>query len=213
MLGEAADDTIAREASPLTLSWAVSDLSERAVVDDPFAHATFSKCLPVATGEAVLTWLETDAPWRLKRTDFYEQFEFDCRDSSSTVASFLTSKSVLDSVRFAMEDVFGATFVDEISVVCHRLVKGHRIGIHNDYLDGEETHRLIVQLNRGLSESDGGFLMLFASDDAADVRAVLRPLHLGAFAFAISKDSFHAVSRIHSGVRHSLIYSLCAVST
>jgi hypothetical protein len=189
-------------------------LSERTIFDNPFVHATSGRCLPFEMGDAVLTWLETDAPWRLKQTDFYEQFEFDCKDSRSAVASFLRSAMVLDLVRSEMEDIFAKAFEDEISVVCHKLVQGHRIGIHNDYLDGdEETHRLIVQLNRALSEDDGGFLMLFGSDDAADVRKVLRPLHLGYFAFEISKDSFHAVSKIHSGVRYSLIYSLRAVST
>jgi len=161
----------------------------------------------------VLRWLETDAPWRLKKTDFYEQFEFDCRDSRSAAASFLTSPSILDVVRTEMEGIFGRSFQDEISVVCHKLVQGHRIGIHNDYLDGEESHRLVIQLNRALSDNDGGFLMLFGGDDAADVRKVLRPVHLGGFAFEISKDSFHAVSAIHSGARYSVIYSLRAVST
>jgi hypothetical protein len=207
------DQARVRANSASTLSWAAADLSERTIFDNPFAHATFGGCLPVETGDAILTWLETDAPWRLKQTDFYEQFEFDCRDSRSAVASFLTSARILDLVRSEMEDVFAETFEDEISVVCHKLVQGHRIGIHNDYLDGEETHRFIIPLNRALSEDDGGFLMLFGSDDAADVRKVLRPLHLGCFAFEISKDSFHAVSKIHSGVRYSLIYSLRAIST
>jgi len=212
MLSGITDHATVAADSAAALSWTASDLGERTVFDNPFAHATFGTCLPPATGEVVLTWLETEAPWGLKRTDFYEQFEFDCRDSRSAVASFLTSGSVLELVRSAMEGVFAKTFKDEISVVCHKMVQGHRIGIHNDFLDGEETHRLIVQLNRGLSEEDGGFLMLFSSDDAANVRKVLRPLHLGGFAFEISKDSFHAVSKIHSDVRYSLIYSLRAAS-
>lgn len=206
------DQASASVISAPSLSWTARDLGERMVFDSPFAHATFGTCLPAATGEAVLAWLETDAPWRLKKTDFYEQFEFDCRDSPSTVARFLASASVLGIVRSAMEDIFATAFGDEISVVCHKLVQGHRIGIHNDYLVGEETHRLVVQLNRGLYENDGGFLMLFGSDDAADVRKVLRPLHLHGFAFEISKDSFHAVSAIHSGARYSLIYSLRALA-
>jgi hypothetical protein len=204
-------DRASERASHKPLSWTASDLRERQIFDSPFAHATFGTCLLADTGETVLSWLETDAPGRLKKTDFYEQFEFDCRDDASTVASFLASGAALDIVRSEMEEIFAKAFQDEISVVCHKLVPGHRIGIHNDYLDGEETHRLVIQLNRGLSENDGGFLVLFGSDDAADIRKILRPLHLGAFAFEISKDSFHAVSAIHSGSRFSLIYSLRAV--
>ncbi len=212
MPSEMTVQSTAHASSLVALSWTAADFRERVIFDGPFAHATFSTGLPVETGDAVLTWLETDAPWRLKRTDFYEQYEFDCRDSCSAEAAFLTSAAVLRLVRSEMEDIFSTAFEDEISVVCHKLVRGHRIGIHNDYLDGEETHRLIFQLNRGLSEEDGGFLMLFGCDDAADVQKVLRPLHLGAFAFGISKDSFHAVSKIHSGVRYSLIYSFRAAS-
>jgi hypothetical protein len=201
------------ESRAATLSWTVADWHGLEVFDSPFAHAMFETCLSVVTGGAVLSWLETDAPWRLKQTEFYQQFEFDCRDSRSAVAAFLTSSLALALVRSQMVEIFDKDFEDEVSVVCHNLVPGHRIGIHNDYLDGEETHRLVVQLNRNLSEEDGGFLMLFGSGDAADVRKVLPPLHLGGFAFEISKDSFHAVSRIHSGSRYSLIYSLRAVAT
>jgi hypothetical protein len=211
MPNEKGERETSEAGSLATRPWQLRALGESAVFDSPFAHATFGTCLPDETGDAVLSWLETHAAWRLKKTDFYEQFEFDCRDSPSVVASFLTSPSILELVRAELESVFERTFQPEISVVCHKLVAGHRIGIHNDYLEGEETHRLVIQLNRGLSQNDGGFLMLFGSDDAADVRKVLRPLHLGGFAFEISKNSFHAVSAIHSGARYSLIYSLRAV--
>jgi hypothetical protein len=195
-----------------TLSWSASDLKERRVSDSPFRHATFESCLSPVTGGAVLDWLETDAPWYLKTTDFYEQHEFSCWDSSSDVAGFLTSSTVLSVVRADVEAVFNKTFDEEIGVVCHKLTPGQRIGIHNDYLAGEETHRLIIQLNRALSDEDGGFLMLFGSGDASKVRAVLRPRHLSGFAFGISADSFHAVSEIHSGARYTLIYSLRAAT-
>jgi hypothetical protein len=192
------------------LRWSAADLKGRDVVNAPYRHATYAGCLPPLTGAAVLDWLESEAPWTLKRTDFYEQYEFSCWDSPSDVANFLTSNSVLRVVRTEMEEVFNRTFETNIGVVCHKLLAGQRIGIHNDYLAGEETHRLIVQLNREMSDRDGGFLMLFGSGDAADVRGVLRPRHLSGFAFEISGSSFHAVSQIHSGSRYTLIFSLRA---
>lgn len=194
------------------LNWAPCDFGERIVSDTPFRHSSFGICLTHETGEVVLAWLESDAPWSLKRTEFYEQYEFSCLDSSSRVAAFLTSPAVLSLVRTEMRAVFGREFHADIGVVCHKLLSGQRIGIHNDYLLGEETHRLIVQLNRDMSDEDGGFLMLFGSGDASDVRRVLRPRHLSGFAFEISKDSFHAVSEIRSGARYTLIYSLRAIA-
>ena len=176
----------------------------------PFRHATFGQCLPPATADKILQWFDHEAPWASKRTDFYEQYEFSCWDSESLVAKWLTSEDVLQTVRTRMMDVFGLTFDDSISVVCHKLISGHRIGIHNDYLVGEETHRLIIQLNHGLADEDGGYLMLFNSEDPIDIHSILRPIHRDALAFEISAGSFHAVSQMHGGARYTIIYSLTA---
>lgn len=187
------------------------DLSRRTVNQSPFLYATFLECLPPEPGDDILRWLENDAPWQLKRTSFYEQYEFSCWDCTSPMASYVTGPGTLDTVRTTMETVFARTFEEPISVVAHKLLEGQRIGIHNDYLVGQETHRLVIQLNHGLSDDDGGFLMLFNSDDPADIDRIMRPVHLSGFAFEISPASFHAVSKINSGVRYSLIYSLRAL--
>jgi hypothetical protein len=187
------------------------DLSRRVVYESPFRYATFRECLPARPGEEILRWLASDAPWRLKRTEFYEQYEFSCWDCTSPMASYVTSPTTLDAVRTTMMEMFGRKFENSISVVAHRLFEGQRIGIHNDYLAGQESHRLVIQLNQGLSDDDGGFLMLFNSDNPADVHRVMRPTHLSGFAFEISPASFHAVSQVHGGVRYSLIYSLSAL--
>lgn len=127
------------------------------------------------------------------------------------MASYVTSPATLDIVRIAMKEVFGRNFGKPVSVVAHKLLEGQRIGVHNDYLSGQESHRLVVQLNHGLSDDDGGFLMLFNSDDPSDISRIMRPVHLSGFAFEISPASFHAVSQIHGGARYSIIYSLRAL--
>jgi len=204
-----------REARPpqavTRAPWTPPDLSLRIVNEEPFRYATFRECLATSLSSDILAWFEHDAPWRLKRTDFYEQYEFSCWDSISPIASHLTSSMVLEAVRSEMMKVFGRTFEDPISVVAHKLLEGQRIGIHNDYLVGEESHRLVIQLNHGLSDDDGGFLMIFNSDDPSDIARVMRPVHVSGFAFEISPASFHAVSEMHGGVRYSLIYSLRAL--
>jgi hypothetical protein len=187
------------------------DLSRCVVHERPFRYATFNECLPTRPGEEILRWLETDAPWQLKRTEFYEQYEFSCWDCTSPMASYATSPTTLDVVRTTMMEIFGRNFENSVSVVVHKLFEGQRIGIHNDYLDGKESHRLVIQLNQGLSDDDGGFLMLFHSGNPADIHRIMRPVHLSGFAFEISPASFHAVSQVHGGARYSLIYSLCAL--
>jgi 2OG-Fe(II) oxygenase superfamily len=193
-------------------TWPLPQLADRSVTDMPFRYATFSRCLSPDTGDAIMDWLEETAPWSLTQTDFYEQHEFSCWDSPSPVASFLTSSEVLHIVRSTMGDIFGRSFEQTVSVVCHRLVPPQRIGIHNDSLAGQESHRLVIQLNRGLTDTDGGVLMLFNSDDPADIHKLLRPVNLSGFAFEISADSHHAVSQVHGGARYTLIYSLTAAT-
>jgi 2OG-Fe(II) oxygenase superfamily len=195
---------------PDAVAWVPPDLSNPTVNAEPFRYATFTGCFTPQVGGEVIEWLEHDAPWTAKRTDFYEQYEFNCWDSASLAAFYLTSRDVLNTVHIAMTEIFGCQFEPDVSVVCHKLVRGHRIGIHNDYLVGEESHRLTIQLNRGLADDDGGFLMLFNSGDPADVHCVLRPQHLSALAFEISPDSFHAVSEMHGGARYTVIYSFRA---
>lgn len=179
-----------------------------AIASSPFRYAIVETCLSSQTCDRILHWFENGAPWRLSRTDFYEQFEFSCWDSDSPVALFLMSNVVLERVRSMMTNVFDRTFDEDVSVVCHQLVAPQKIGIHNDFLEAQETHRLVIQLNRGLSDADGGVLMLFNSENPEDVHRLLRPVHLSAFAFEISPASNHAVSQVYGGERYTLIYSL-----
>src|SRR3954465_12073601 len=84
--------------------------------------------------------------------------------------------------------------------------------IHNDYIGGEETHRLLVQLNRGWDVQDGGVLLLFGSVRPGDICRAVKPSHRSGFAFEISPNSFHAVSRMVNGERYTLVYSFRAAA-
>jgi hypothetical protein len=186
------------------------DLKNAAFFVVPFRYATFERCLDSDVAERVLLWFESTAPWHHVETDFYEQHEFSCWDSAAPEAACLISEDLLGALRADMTRLFGCQFRPDVSVVAHRLVPGHRIGIHNDYLVGQETHRFVVQLNRGLSDADGGFFMLFGSSDPADVHKVMRPASLSALAFEISPSSYHAISQMHGNVRYSIVFSLYA---
>jgi Rps23 Pro-64 3,4-dihydroxylase Tpa1-like proline 4-hydroxylase len=175
---------------------------------EPFPHATAMSPLPSDLCGALLEWFEGDAPWRLRVASFYEQWEM-----------HLDAVSVPSAVRSAVSDEvaarlsaglllpIGARLPRLTEVTAHKLLPGQTIRIHNDHLEDGETHRILLQLNRGWSDEQGGLLMLFGSAAASDVRRIVRPLHGSSFAFEISPRSFHAVSTIASGERYTLVYS------
>lgn len=185
----------------------------RSRCEQPFRYRLLEKCLPQVDLNNLLYWLERDAPWQLDRTDFYEQYVV-CLPSRELPISlaWTTSDKELKAARSLMENEFQCELLDRVEVVAHKLVPGQRIAIHNDYIPGLESHRLTLQLNRGLTDSDGGFFMLFNSSDAADVHRVLRPCNNTALAFEISSASNHAVSLLHGGTRFTLVYSFYGIN-
>ncbi|MES2902795.1 MAG: cyclophane-containing peptide 2OG-Fe(II) oxygenase YhhC [Pseudomonadota bacterium] len=181
------------------------------MVQTPFRYFLTERCLLPEFENALLAWFERDAPWALVETDFYEQFEFDLRDADLPAPlGVLVEPGMLDRLRRTMEAALGTRLGPQVQAVAHRLNPGQRIAIHNDMREGGETHRLTIQLNRGLDDGNGGFFMLFNSDDPADVHRILRPVSGSAIGFAISEASHHAVSRLHGGVRFTLVYSFHA---
>lgn len=177
----------------------------------PFPHFQVDRCLDSQAEAALLACFEQDAPWRLVEADFYEQYEFNLLQTPlpSSVAQLfnLTARNALGR---QMGDIFGVHFEPRVKVVAHKLVPGQRIAIHNDFLVGEETHRLTVQLNRGLPDGAGGLFMLFNSFDPADVHSIHSPVSRSGIGFAIGRDSHHAVSRMHAGTRFTIVFSFYA---
>jgi 2OG-Fe(II) oxygenase superfamily len=177
----------------------------------PFPYAVSTRFFNDAISVAVLEWLESEAPWKLVETDFYEQYEFSFIDARVPMPlAFLKEDMFLDSLRDKVERLFGVSLCARIDATAHRLIPEQRIRIHNDFLPSAETHRLLIQLNRGLEDKDGGFLLFFNSNDPKDVHKVFRPVHNSAVAFAISMDSNHAVTTVHGSERFTLVYSFYA---
>ena len=176
---------------------------------EPFAHVTCRDFLPPTLLEATLAWLEAGAPWRLRVASFYEQWEFHLSpEILPDAVGGLLSPDVLLDIRNRLVSPMGARNPKLVEVTAHKLVAGQTIRIHNDFIgNGGETHRVLVQLNRGWRDEQGGLLMLFGSSSPEDVRRVVRPIHGSAFSFAISPASFHAVTRITEGERFTLVYS------
>ena len=175
---------------------------------EPFPYLTAVEGLGEVNSSAFLEWLETEAPWNLVEKDFYEQYEFSLLDAPLPAhLKFLTERPFLRDLRVKVEGVFGRRLSERIDCTAHKLVQGQTIRIHNDYIPGEETHRLLLQLNRGWRDAQGGYLMLFNSQDPSDVHRVFLPANDSVFGFAISERSNHAVSTIHGGERFTMVFS------
>ena len=127
--------------------------------------------------------------------------------------ALLAADATVAAMRDLISELFNRRLRTIVDVTAHRLTKGQRIRIHNDYLEGGETHRLIVQVNRGWSAGDGGYLLFFGGGEPEDLRVVLAPVSRQALIFEISRRSHHAVSQVTRGERYSIVYSFHAVAS
>jgi len=175
---------------------------------EPFPHTATAGLMANDLADATLRWMETDAPWTLRVASFYEQWEMHLNAETLPVGlASLVAPTTVKRLAHTMLQPLTREEVELIDVTAHKLIAGQTIRIHNDYLAGQESHRLLIQLNRGWTDCLGGLLMLFGSARPEDVRRAVRPLHGSGFAFTISPRSFHAVSTIHGGERFTLVYS------
>lgn len=155
-----------------------------------------------------LDWLETEAPWKLTVAEFYEQYEFSLLHVEQNPAiDYLVNEDTLLALRRHMSEQFHCPMSERIDVIAHRLVPGQTIRIHNDYISGGETHRLLLQINRGWVPAHGGYLMLFNGPEPGTVSRIIEPQNGSIQAFAISPESYHAVSTVHAGHRFTVVYS------
>ena len=173
----------------------------------PFEHFTGHGGPPAARPEWI-EWLETEAPWKLTSTDFYEQYEFSLLHATpAPIVRRLIDPETLRSLRDLMSGYFRRALSERVDVTAHKLVAGQTIRIHNDYISGGESHRLLLQLNRGWEPAHGGYLMFFGGPEPESVCKVIDPGNGSVQAFAISPRSWHAVSTVHGGERFTVVYS------
>jgi len=186
------------------------DFSAAKPSPNPFPHVRILGILDRKAAGTILDWLRSRAPWVLRVESFYEQHEFSLLSADlDGGAEALVAPPFVAEVRRELERRFGiGGGLSLVDVSAHRLTSGQTIRIHNDYLeDGEETHRLLIQLNDGWTAERGGLLMLFADDKPESLKSIVMPTHASGFAFEISPTSFHAVSSIRSGERYTLVYT------
>lgn len=186
----------------------VLNLSEIDYYSSPFDYFTAAEMFSGGFDFELLNWLETYDSWKLVEKDFYEQYEFSLLDVKlPKPLSFFQQPSALQTIKSKIENIFQTNLSDKIDFSVHKLVAGQRIRIHNDFIPGQESYRLLIQLNCGWSEENGGLLLLFNSNDPADIHKIIMPVHNSALAFKISPNSNHAVSTVYEGGRFTMVYS------
>jgi Rps23 Pro-64 3,4-dihydroxylase Tpa1-like proline 4-hydroxylase len=185
------------------------DFSAAKFTSDPFPHMHIPQILRREEADRALHWMQTRAPWALRVESFYQQYEFSflAIDPEPEVLGLLTPPFT-EVIRKTLENVFSVQGeLRLVDIGAHLLRPGQTIRIHNDYLEGAETHRLLIQLNEGWDVKQGGLLMLFGDKTPESLAKSLRPSHGGGFAFEVSQTSFHAVSSIAEGERFTLVYT------
>ena len=174
----------------------------------PFKHFWSLATFFDGCDQEIYEWLEKSYVWDFTKSEFYTQFEFSLmeRELPKNLEHLITD----DSIKYISNcfiKQFGLSTLDLIGATVHKLIDGHKIGVHNDFIGGEETHRLVIQINPNWSEVNGGYLMLFNSQRSEDVAKVIKPLNNSCFGFEISPNSFHAVSKVYDFTRYTLVYT------
>ncbi|GAA4509219.1 hypothetical protein GCM10023172_42390 [Hymenobacter ginsengisoli] len=156
----------------------------------------------------VRAWLEETQTWEFTRTDFYEQYEFSLLhlDVPPQLRE-LISPATICKLEADMAAMFQTESLELVGATIHKLTDGQRIGVHNDFIEDAESHRLIIQINEGWTPAHGGYLMLFNSASAQDVHQLVLPASNSAFGFEISPASYHAVSTVRDFARYTLVYT------
>jgi len=186
----------------------ILDLSSTVSHDSPFPHFSSTSVLNSGLDEKIYDWFQSTEEWTLVETDFYEQYEFSLLSIIlPKEIKFLIEPVLLNTITNKFTEAFQVSGFQLVDVVAHKLVSSQHIGVHNDYINGEETHRLVLHFNPQWRQEHGGFLLLFNSSDANDMSKIVSPVNNSAFGFEISKISHHAVSKIHNFIRYTIVYT------
>lgn len=137
-------------------------------LDQPYPHAQAERFFSPGLCSALLDYLESAVAWQERHIDdFYDLLQIDLTQVElQAEVRFLTTPGFLDELRRGVERLFGCVLDRRAEVTVHKMLPGYKIKVHTDSGKGQ-SHRLLVQLNRGWSEEAGGVLMLLDSENPA----------------------------------------------
>ncbi|GAB3644135.1 cyclophane-containing peptide 2OG-Fe(II) oxygenase YhhC [Spirosoma arcticum] len=186
----------------------VIDFSDTIIEQRPFPHFCAKQVFSPALEKDIYNWLSSTTIWELTRTEFYEQYEFSLLHITlPSNLRYLIEDGLVRAVKEQIEATFEVSGLELAGATVHKLTDGQRIGVHNDFIGKEESHRLLVQINANWIEDNGGYLLLFNSANAEDVSDIILPVSNSAFGFEISNRSNHAVSTVYNFSRYTLVYT------
>jgi hypothetical protein len=181
----------------------------------PFPHLAIPDFIEEAPAERLLSWFEDGAPWERQKGSFFDVYDFDfCKPAVPRAVEAFRSEVTLQALGEHMAMWFQVDLGPVVDIQAHRLPQGGFIDPHTDYSEREQTHRLILQVNRRLDRSAGGYLVFFADTDSLKMDqgdVVFASLHRSAVAFEIGEAAYHAVTEVRAGERYTLIYSFHAL--
>jgi hypothetical protein len=173
----------------------------------PFPHFVSARFYTEQFSNTLLTWLESYPDWELKETLLFEQYQLGfSKFKHCPEVQALSDGAVLARIMERVNRAFGVAVSSRINISAHMLVVGQHGGIHTDNVPGE-THRLVVQLNRGRSDDSGGNLVLLSGPSPRDVEVVFKQASNSAIGFVLGAASYHAIARVRTGTRFTIIYT------
>ena len=176
----------------------------------PFSYFIGKNVFPYSYADHLLNWVENCEHWNLAEESFYEQYEFNFKNRSVILSKELETlfkNGFLSKLKTICEEGFETELERQVSICAHKLVKGQGIGIHTDSMEGEETHRLVVFLNRKVIDENGGQLVFFNSQSPQDIHRIIRPTHNIGVGFKLAPNAYHAVAEVQDEDRITIIFS------
>jgi Rps23 Pro-64 3,4-dihydroxylase Tpa1-like proline 4-hydroxylase len=184
------------------------NLSSAVAQNTPFPHFSATSVLNNQLEVKLYNWFQSTAEWNLVETDFYEQYEFSLLNINlPEELKCLIEPDFLNIIENQFTESFNVKGFKIVDIVAHKLVNSQHIGVHNDFINGEETHRMVLHINPHWKEEHGGYLLLFNSSDSFDMSKIVSPIDNSAFGFEISRKSHHAVSKIYDFARYTIVYT------
>ncbi len=183
-------------------------LKDRNFAKLPFPHFSTNRVLNDELAQSLLYWLKSCDHWQFTKTSFYTQYEFSLLEMVlPQQLTSLSNQEFIDKIASVFKSTFNVDKLELVGITAHKLIDGYKMGVHNDFIGNEESHRLVIQLNDGWKENNGGYLMLFNSNDPNDVASLIIPIHNSGIGFEISSQSYHAVSTVYDFERYTLVYT------
>ncbi|MFM9951816.1 MAG: cyclophane-containing peptide 2OG-Fe(II) oxygenase YhhC [Saprospiraceae bacterium] len=187
------------------------NLSSSICTDHPFPHFSSALVFQNDVDSQLFDWFENTNSWSLTNAEFYDQYEFSFFNTEiPTHLQCIISAQTINTIQEKLKSVFDVKHFELVGVTAHKLVHDQRIGIHNDFIGEEETHRLVIHINPNWQDENGGLLVLFNSDKAEDITKIIKPVNNSALGFEISQRSNHAVSKVYNFTRYSIVYTFAA---